>query len=78
MWNLYFPSIAAVKRYKAGKVVKKGCEEAEYDEEGSNDGDKYEEEEDRNDETNVELVDGENECPVLNISTSPKPYIHRG
>ena len=39
--GIYFPSIAAVKRYKAGK----GCEEAEYDdeEEGSDDGDNYEE-----------------------------------
>ena len=57
-------SIAAVKQHKAGK----GCEEGEYDdEEGSDDGDNYEEEEDRNDDTEVELVDGENECPVLNI-----------
>ena len=62
--GIYFPSIAAVKRHKAGT----GCEEAEYDdEEGSDDGDNYEEEEDRNDDTEVELVDGENECPVLNI-----------
>ena len=39
--GIYFPSIAAAKRYKAGK----GCEEAEYDdeEEGSDDGDNYEE-----------------------------------
>ena len=67
-------------KHRSCKTIqsREGCEEAEYDEEGSNDGDKYEEEEDRNDETNVELVDGENECPVLNISTSPKPYIHRG
>ena len=39
--GIYFASIAAVKRDKAGK----GCEEAEYDdeEEGSDDGDNYEE-----------------------------------
>ena len=61
--EIYFPSIASVKGHKAGK----GCE-AEYDDEGgSDDGDNYEEEEDRNDDTEVELVDGENECPVLNI-----------
>ena len=64
LYGIYFPSIAAVKQHKAGK----GCEEGEYDdEEGSDDGDNYEEEEDRNDDTEVELVDGENECPVLNI-----------
>ena len=62
--GIYFPSITAVKRHKAGK----GCEEAEYDdEEGSVDGDNYEEEGNRNDEAEVELVDGGNECPVLNI-----------
>ena len=61
--EIYFPSIASVKGHKAGK----GCE-AEYDDEGgSDDGDNYEEEEDRNDDTEVEHVDGENECPVLNI-----------
>ena len=57
--GIYFTSIAAVKRCKAGK----GFEEAEYDdEEGSDD-----EEEQRNNYTEVELVDGENECPALNI-----------
>ena len=62
--GIYFPSIAAVKRHKAGD----GCEEAEYnDKEGSNDGDIFEEEEGRNDDTEVEIVDGENECPVVNI-----------
>ena len=62
--GIYSPSIAAVKRHKAGK----GCEEAEYDdEEGSDDGDNYKEEKNRNDETEVELVDGEDECSVLNI-----------
>ena len=63
--GIYFPSMAAVhKQHKVGK----GCEEAEYDhEEGSNDGDNYEEEEDRNDDTEVELMDGGSECPVLNI-----------
>ena len=62
--GIYFPSMAAVKQHKVGK----GCEEAEYDhEEGGNDGDKYEEEEDRNDDTEVELVNGESECPVLSF-----------
>ena len=62
--EIYFPSIVAVKRHKAGT----DCEEAEYDdEEGSDDGDSYEEEEDRNDDTEVELVDEENEFPVLDI-----------
>ena len=57
--GIYFTSIAAVKRCKAGK----GFEEAEYDdEEGSDD-----EEEQRNNYMEVELVDGENECPALNI-----------
>ena len=54
--GISFPSIAAVKRHKAGK----GCEEAEYDE-GSDDGDNHEKKEDRNDHTEVELVDGENQ-----------------
>ena len=58
--GIYFPSIAAVKRHKTGK----GCEEAEYDE-GSDDGDNYEEEEDRNDHAEVELVDGENQNPTF-------------
>ena len=60
LYGIYFPSIAAVKRHKTGK----GCEEAEYDE-GSDDGDNYEEEEDRNDHAEVELVDGENQNPTF-------------
>ena len=67
--GVYFPSITAVKRHKAGK----GCEEAEYDdEEKSDDGDNYEEEEDRNDDMEIEHVDGENQCPVINIFELPQ------
>ena len=54
--GIQFPSIVAVK----GNKAEKGCEEAEYDDEGSDNGDNYDEEEDRNDDEEVELVDGGN------------------
>ena len=62
--GIYFPSIAAVKRHKAGK----GCEEGESDKEAaSDDGNDYVEEVDRSSDSEAEFMEEEDQCPVLNI-----------
>ena len=62
MWNLLPKHRSCKTTWSTGWLWR-----SNEDKEGSNDGDIFEEEEDRNDDTEVELVDGENECPVLNI-----------
>ena len=62
--GIYFPSIAAVKRHKAGK----GCEEGESDKEAATDDDNdYVEEVDRSSDSEAEFMEEEDQCPVLNI-----------
>ena len=62
--GIYFPSIAATKRHKAGK----GCEEGESDKEAASDDDNdYVEEVDRSSDSEAEFIEEKDQCTLLNI-----------